>query len=178
MTTTRQSGSVIKKIPNDCSSELAKHVIQHVIIIIIIQTSVPLGVLSSSPSHSSVSPSLLQLVTSYPAIIHSGSCLSLVPLVSFTSSVLCQSPLSFSRGWGADSYNYPSVCEMNHWVGDWAAWWETSILSRANKWAVPSPHLSLCFSLSRSLSFSHFSFHLCDCFYHRRHWHITGCGKA
>lgn len=159
-------------------SELDKHAIQHVVIIIIIQTSVPLGVLSSSPSHSSISPSLLQLVTSYPAIIHSGSCLSLVPLVSSTSSVLCQSPLSFSRGWGADSYNYPSVCEMNHWVGDWAAWWETSILSRANEWAVPSPHLSLCFSLSRSLSFSHFSFHLCGCFYHRRLWHITGCGKA
>lgn len=31
--------------------------------------------------------------------------------------------------WRADSYNYPSVCEMNHWVADWAAWWETSILS-------------------------------------------------
>lgn len=87
-------------------------------------------------------------------------------------------PLSLSRGWGADSYNYPSVCEINHWVGDWAAWWETSILSWANEWAVPSPHLSLCFNLSRSLSFPHFSLHLCGSFYHCCRWHITGCGKA
>lgn len=130
--------------------------------------------------HTPLSPSLLQLVTSYPAIIHSGSCLSLVPLVSSTSSVLCQSPFSLSRGWEADSYNYPSVCEMNHWVGDWAAWWETSILSRVNEWAVPPPHLSISFSLSRSLSFSHFSFHLCGCFLppplliHNRVWQSAG----
>ncbi len=153
------------------------HVVQHVVIIII-WTSVPLGVLSSSPSHSSISSSLLQLVALYPAIIHAGSCLSLVPPVSSTSSVLCQYPLSLSRGWGADSYNYPSVCEMNHWVGDWAAWWETSILSLANEWAVPSPHLSLCFNLSRSLSFPHFSLYLFGSFYHCCHWHITWCGEA
>lgn len=48
--------------------------------------------------HTPLSPSLLQLVTSYPAIIHSGSCLSLVPLVSSTSSVLCQSPSLFLGG--------------------------------------------------------------------------------
>lgn len=45
--------------------------------------------------------------------------------------------------WRADSYNYPSVCEMNHWAADWAAWWETSILSRATECSQPSTS-SLC----------------------------------
>lgn len=41
--------------------------------------------------------------------------------------------------WRADSYNYPSACEMNHWVADWAAWWETSILSGTTECARASP---------------------------------------
>lgn len=46
-------------------------------------------------------------------------------------------PLGPQR-WRADSYNYPSVCEMNHWVADWAAWWETSILSGSTECAPSS----------------------------------------
>lgn len=40
--------------------------------------------------------------------------------------------------WRADSYNYPSVCEMNHWAADWAAWWETSIVSSTTECSQPS----------------------------------------
>ena len=47
--------------------------------------------------------------------------------------------------WRADSYNYPSVCEMNHWAADWAAWWETSILSSTTECSQPStPSLCWC----------------------------------
>lgn len=47
--------------------------------------------------------------------------------------------------WRADSYNYASVCEMNHWAADWAAWWETSILSSTTECSQPStPSLCWC----------------------------------
>lgn len=52
--------------------------------------------------------------------------------------------------WRADSYNYPSVCEMNHWAADWAAWWETSILSSTTECSPPStPSLCWCPGLAR-----------------------------
>lgn len=52
--------------------------------------------------------------------------------------------------WREDSYNYPSVCEMNHWAADWAAWWETSILSSTTECSQPSiPSLCSCPWLAR-----------------------------
>lgn len=62
--------------------------------------------------------------------------------------------LRFSpQRWRADSYNYPSVCEMNHWVADWAAWWETSILSGTTECAQASPSsLCSCPGLARTCS--------------------------
>lgn len=47
--------------------------------------------------------------------------------------------------WRAESCNYPSVCEMNHWATDWAAWWETSILSSLTECSQPTaPYLCWC----------------------------------
>lgn len=52
--------------------------------------------------------------------------------------------------WRADSYNYPSVCEMNHWAADWAAWWETSIVSCTTECSQPSTP-SFCWKIGPGL---------------------------
>ena len=53
-------------------------------------------------------------------------------------------PMQFHpQRWRAEPYNYPSVCEMNHWAADWAAWWETSILNSSSECSQPSAS-SLC----------------------------------
>lgn len=57
------------------------------------------------------------------------------PLLPPTLAALMQ---FHPQRWRADSYNYPSVCEMNHWAADWAAWWETSILSSTTECSQPS----------------------------------------
>lgn len=90
----------------------------------------------TSPISSLLSSSLSLCFCSLTPHSTLASCTDLHLLPLFSLALFVQFP---PQRWGAESYNYPSVCEMNHWVTGWAARWETSILSSLTERSQPSP---------------------------------------
>lgn len=82
--------------------------------------------------------------------IHSHLTLSLLPLPTTTthpySPPRLRSCSFIPRGEEQTPIITQVSFEMNHWVADWAAWWETSILNSTTKCAQPSTS-SLCWCL-------------------------------